>query len=102
YCCSDQDIALGRDVLIRLIEVLTPDLLIIASRYAWDAIGATVANRVSGTTFDFVSHPTDSFHWNVRSYNHGRAKFLSLLASWAAQGRERSGQGSGTFSTRRA
>ncbi len=61
---------------------LAPDLVIIGSRYAWDAIGSTVAKRFSKTKFDFVSHPTDSFHWDVKSYNHGRAKFMSLLSTW--------------------
>jgi hypothetical protein len=74
--------------MIRVIDVLSPDLVIVASRFAWDAIGATVAKRASRATCDFVSHPTDSFHWNVTSYNHGKAKFMALLASWATQGQE--------------
>lgn len=83
HCCEEQDIDVSIATLTRVIAALTPDLVIVASKYAWDAVGRSIAKQVSGVTFDFVSHPLDPRHWNVKSYEHGREKFISLLKKWA-------------------
>lgn len=82
-CCVPQDFAMSIEVLAKVISILTPDLVIFASKGAWDSVGKIVAEQVSGTSFDFVSHPADPRHWNVESYEHGRKKFISLLKKWA-------------------
>lgn len=83
HCCVEQDVAMSIDVLTRVIAVLAPDLVIFASKYSWEVVGRRIAPQVSGTTFDFVCHPTAHFYWNVESYNDGRIKFVSLLKKWA-------------------
>lgn len=85
YCCVDQDIQVSIDVLTRVISALSPAIVIFASKYAWDAVGCRLAGQFTGLTFEFVSHPTDPFHWNVESYDHGRAKFLALLNRWTTK-----------------
>jgi hypothetical protein len=86
-CCADQDVATSISVLIEVIAALAPELIVFTSKYAWAKVGSTVAERFSGIEFHFVSHPTDSFHWNVKSYDHGRKKFVSLLQKWAENAR---------------
>ena len=90
-CCVDRDIELSNEVVARVIKALDPDLVIFASKYAWDMVGGNVAKRFSGITFDFVYHPARHYWWNGRSnpksHEHGRKKFLSLLKNkWAVKG----------------
>ncbi len=85
HCCVDQDVNVSIDSLTKVIAALAPELVIFTSKYAWDVSGWRVAKQVSGTAFDFVSHPTDPYHWNVDSYEHGRKKFISLLSRWTAK-----------------
>ena len=85
HCCAERDVVASIDILTRVISTLSPDLVIFTSKYAWDAVGWRVAGQVSATTFDFVSHPADPFHWNVKSYEQGREKFRSLLRKWATK-----------------
>lgn len=78
-CCANQDIVKSIDTLTGVIAILAPDLIIFASKFAWDTVGCCIEKQVSGSTFAFVSHPADPYHWNVKSYQHGRSKFISLL-----------------------
>ena len=84
-CCSTHDVDVSIDILTKVITVLAPDSVIFASKYAWDVVGWRIEQRFSDTTFSFVAHPTAHFFWNVDSYEHGRAKFIDLLKSWAAK-----------------
>jgi hypothetical protein len=84
-CCVDQDVVESIRMVTKVIEALSPNLVIFVSKYAWDVIGANIAKQISEPKFDFVSHPTDPFHWNVESYQHGRRKFVTLLKEWAAK-----------------
>lgn len=84
-CRVQQDIVVSVDTLTRIIASLTPDIVIFASKYAWDEIGLRIEKQISGTMFRFVSHPADPRHWNVESYPHGREKFISLLKTWVAK-----------------
>jgi len=84
-CCVDQDVAVSLDVLTKVVAALAPDSVIFASKYAWDVVGWRLAEQVSATRFDFVSHPADPHHWNVKSYEHGREKFIALLKGWATK-----------------
>ncbi len=83
HCCEEQDIVVSIDTLTRVIATLKPDLVIFVSKYAWDAVGWRIAKQIASVNFDFVSHPLDPRHWNVKSYEHGREKFISLLKKWA-------------------
>lgn len=86
--CVPQDFAVSIEVLTKVISILTPDLVIFASKWAWDSIGWIIEERVSGSSFDFVSHPAGHFSgrfWNGPAYPHGRKKFISLLKKWASK-----------------
>jgi hypothetical protein len=86
--CVPQDVVVSIDTLTKVVAVLAPDLVIFASKYAWEVVGQRVAEQVTGTAFDFVSHPTAHFYWDVESYPHGREKFRSLLNKWATKPEE--------------
>jgi hypothetical protein len=85
HCCSQQDVETSVETLAGIIQVLKPDMVVFTSVYAWNIVGKTLAGRVDGVLMDFVSHPTDPFHWNVESYPNGRKKFISLLQNWLIQ-----------------
>jgi hypothetical protein len=85
HCCSQQDVETSVETLVRIIQVLKPDTVVFTSVYAWNVVGKTLAGRVDSVAMDFVSHPTDPFHWNVESYPNGRKKFISLLQNWLIQ-----------------
>lgn len=82
HCCVEKDILESITVLTKVIAALAPDIVIFASKFSWDSVGWRVAQEVPNPAFHFVSHPTDSFHWNVESYEHGKPKFVSLLKKW--------------------
>ena len=83
HCCSRQDIEISIDVLTKIINAVTPEMVIFSSVFSWNTVGKTLEKQIQGTCFDFVSHPTDPFHWNVESYPNGRKKFISLLEKWS-------------------
>ena len=85
HCCEERDVVVSIATLTRVIAALTPDLVIFASKYAWDVVGWSLAKQIPGITFDFVCHPIDPRHWNVTSYEHGRKKFITLLNKWAGK-----------------
>jgi hypothetical protein len=83
--CVPQDFAVSIEVLTKVISILRPDLVIFASKWAWDSVGLRVAELVPGLSFDFASHPAGHFYWNRESYPHGRNKFVFLLKKWASK-----------------
>lgn len=78
HYCQALDIEESLRVLPKIIEILSPDLVIFTSKYSWDSIGCSLQIS-SSIKRDFVSHPADPFHWNVDSYSHGKAKFIKIL-----------------------
>ncbi len=80
WCCTDMDIAVSLDTIKRVVAAIKPDLVVFASMYAWDAVGRRLSENLPAVKFDFVSHPTDPFHWNVKRYPHGRKKLMGILA----------------------
>ena len=84
--CVPQDFAMSIEVLTKVISILKPDLVIFASKWAWDSVGWRIAEQVSGVTFGFACHPTTGGrYWNKKVYPHGREKFISLLTDWASK-----------------
>ena len=81
HCCKPIDwekaVSLGEAV----IRALEPDLVVYVTKYGWDSVGRFVAAKVPEVSFDFTCHPADPRHWNVKSYAHGRPKFMKILQS---------------------
>jgi hypothetical protein len=78
-----QDISVSLDVLTKVFSALRPDVVVFASMFAWRAVGVNFQDGLPGVEFKFVSHPADPRHWNKRSYQHGRTKFINILKIWS-------------------
>ena len=78
HCCQPSDIEVALDLIPQIIDILNPDIIVFASKYAWDTVGHRIKLNDSISSH-FISHPTDPFHWNVASYPHGRKKFIQIL-----------------------
>jgi hypothetical protein len=79
HCGIPLDYEKSRDITEAMIRILQPDLVIYVSKFAWDSSGQFVAQRLPEIPFRFTSHPANPFHWNRKSYEHGRSKFMELL-----------------------
>lgn len=84
HCSTSLDHGKSREITGAIIRALEPDLVIYLSKFAWDSNGQFLAESMPEVSFEFTSHPTDPFHWNVTSYPHGRSKFMSILKSFFA------------------
>lgn len=78
HCCQSIDIEESMSVLPRIFQMLAPDVILFCSKFSWDSVGRSLELDPS-VNLHFVSHPTDPFHWNVESYEHGRNKFMEIL-----------------------
>ena len=79
YCCTEKDILISAATINKVIEILEPDIIIFVSKYSWDALHGKITIK-EDMHMDFVSHPTDPFHWQNKKYVHGKMKFMKLLA----------------------
>jgi hypothetical protein len=85
YCCTEKDILISVATIDKVIEIIEPDIIIFVSKYSWDALHGKIAIK-DELYMDFVSHPTDPFHWQNKKYLHGKMKFMKLLAGKYLQG----------------
>lgn len=77
--CTLLDRERAKEALAHVIRSIKPDMVIVASKYAWDAVGHALAPLFPQSEFYFTCHPASPWHWNRISYAHGRSKFINIL-----------------------
>ena len=80
-CCCDDDVNVSMSVITSVINVITPDMVIFVSKYAWDKVGRRIESntkkRLPSVFFDSVCHPSGLFaSWEKPD---GKRKFMDLL-----------------------
>ena len=80
-CCEPKDKNISFDVMKQIITILDPDVIIIVSKYSWDAGGKQLKVIFPNKNIDFTCHPVSSNKnwWDNKSYPHGKEKFIKLL-----------------------
>ena len=76
------DVEYGYSILAEVINAITPDVIIIASKHVWDLSNKKIKQFVADRkiTVDFICHPASAgFWWNNKSYKYGKKKFMDLL-----------------------
>ena len=76
---EEVDYQFSHSISEEVINILSPDLVVYLSKYAWNSSGFHVAKNVTGPVFEKTAHPTSPRHWNVATYPDGREKFMRIL-----------------------
>lgn len=79
FGCEAVDFEIAAETMKEVIGILNPDLVIYASKWAWDTVGRKVAESLPDVAFEFTSHPASPFWWNRAGYPHGRKKFDQIF-----------------------
>lgn len=76
------DLRVAIETVHAVIDIIEPEMVLFVSKFSWDMFGFELAvnPRFSNIYTDFVCHPTDYFHWTKHKYEHGKDKFLGILA----------------------
>ena len=74
---TEKDFSVSADVIRRVVDILKPDTVIFASKYAWEKFHTAVGERAK---IEWVYHPTGNkgIWW---SQKYGKEKFAALLTA---------------------
>jgi hypothetical protein len=75
----DLDLIYSKNVLKDVIDILTPDLIVFVSIYAFKVGSNKLQKLFPDLDIEFVCHPADPFHWQNKNYEHNEDKFLRIL-----------------------
>ena len=72
---TEKDISLSADVIRAVVDILKPDTVIFASKYAWEKFHTAIGERAK---IERVCHPMSRSHWHGKD---GKEKFAALLTA---------------------
>ena len=72
------DLDVSAAVIKSVVDILEPDCVIFASKYAWGQFHSRIDTAEKPTT-DWVYHAGDNRWWNRGEYPNGEAKFIEIL-----------------------
>jgi len=75
--CTADDIKASEVIINKIIDIIQPDLVLIASVYT----NRKLSKLINHKNIQYTCHPLANFYWNRKGYKNGRNKFINIISN---------------------